>query len=191
MAVSRQLILDEGTKLFSRLGYRSTSMRDIGSACGLLAGSLYAHVQSKEQILFEITDAGTDEFLGHVRPLLDAEGTCSARLRTLVTAHIELIAKDVPRAQVVFHQWKHLTEPNRSYIKAKRQTYQNYFRAVIEDGVAQGEFRASLDAHVAVLTILGALNWLPEWYHPEGPLSADHLAEKVTDMILHGVEPVV
>ena len=59
---ARAAIFSSATRLFGEQGYPGTSMRDIARAVGLLPGSLYAHIQSKEAVLLEIIEGGVDRF---------------------------------------------------------------------------------------------------------------------------------
>jgi len=59
-------------------------------------------------------------------------------------------------------------------------------RAVIEDGIAVGAFRA-IDSALAATFILTALNGIATWYRPDGRLSADRIADHYVDLALRSL----
>jgi hypothetical protein len=88
---------------------------------------------------------------------------------------------------VVFHQWRFLGPDNLPEAIDRRRHYEQLFVKTLEDGVAAGRFRSNLNLRIAVLTILGALNWTPEWFSPDGRLSAAEVGELMADALLGGI----
>jgi TetR/AcrR family transcriptional regulator, cholesterol catabolism regulator len=183
----REAILDAAMHLFGKQGYSGTSMREIAGAVGVLPGSLYAHIASKEALLAEIVEDGIDWFLAAVRPHVQAASGPADRLRAMVIAHVAVVADNPERSLVVFHQWRFLGDANRKAAIGKRRAYEQAFIGVIEAGMKAGAFRRDLNLRIAVLTILGALNWSPEWLSPSGKLSAAEVGGLIADTLLSGV----
>jgi AcrR family transcriptional regulator len=183
----RSSILDVAVRLFGQHGYTGTSMRDIAKSVGVLPGSLYAHIDSKETLLVEIVDAGITSFLEAVEPAVASSGPADERLRAAIRAHVEVVAQNPERSLVVFHQWRFLSEPNLAAAVDKRRRYEQAFITIVGDGVKAGMFGAGLNVRIAVLTILGALNWTPEWYSPDGPASPSQLGDRIADTLLQGL----
>jgi AcrR family transcriptional regulator len=105
----REQILEQAARLFSRRGYHATSMRDIGEATGMLAGSLYAHIASKEELLYEIVMQAAEQFLGGLETVRSSDLGPEEKLRRAIRAHIEVVAGNVDEARVFHHEWKALT----------------------------------------------------------------------------------
>lgn len=183
----REAIVDAAVRLFGSRSYTGTSMRDIAGAVGVLPGSLYAHIDSKEALLAGIVADGIGRFLDAVRPHQQSDATASARLRAMIVAHVGVVADNPERSLVVFHQWRFLGTGNAQAAIAKRRDYEQAFVAVLGDGIANGEFRPGLNPRIAVLTILGALNWTPEWLSPGGRLSPEEVGGLIADTLLTGV----
>jgi TetR/AcrR family transcriptional regulator, cholesterol catabolism regulator len=179
--------MDAAMHLFGKQGYTGTSMRDIAGAVGVLPGSLYAHIASKEALLVEIVEDGINRFLSAVRPHAASDATPTDRLRAMVIAHVAVVAENPERSLVVFHQWRFLGDGNIQAAIGKRRDYEQAFIGVIEDGIQSGAFRSNLNRRIAVLTILGALNWTPEWLSPEGSLSPEEVGGMIADTLLTGV----
>ena len=183
----REGIMDAAMRLFGKQGYSGTSMRDIASAVGVLPGSLYAHIVSKETLLVDIVADGIGRFLLAVQPHAASDASPADKMRAMIVAHVEVVADNPERSLVVFHQWRFLGEGNIQAAIAKRREYEQAFIAVIEEGITSGVFRADLNLRIAVLTILGALNWSPEWLSPEGKLSPGDVGGLIADTLLTGV----
>ena len=187
VAGPRDAILDAAIRLFGKQGYSGTSMRDIATAVGVLPGSLYAHIASKEALLADIVEDGVNRFLAAVRPYAESNATPTDKLRAMMIAHVAVVADNPERSLVVFHQWRFLGDGNIHAAIGKRRDYEHAFISVIDDGMKAGAFRADLNGRIVVLAILGALNWTPEWLSPEGKLSPDGVGGLIADTLLMGV----
>jgi AcrR family transcriptional regulator len=184
---SRDAIFAATIELFSERGYSSTSMRDIANAVGLLPGSLYVHISSKEELLADIVESGIDRFMVACQRAIESEETASAQFRALIHAHMALIAEDAEHVRVALHQWKYLTGERRAEIMDRRREYEDLFRKLIADGIAQGNFSDELNPRIAVLTVIGTLNWTSEWFRADGPESPDQVADEIADVLLSGL----
>jgi AcrR family transcriptional regulator len=185
----REAIVDVAVRLFGERGYNATTMRDIAKAVGILPGSLYAHIDSKETLLIEIVEKGIERFLAIDRLLAASEESPEARMRIAIREHIKVVAENPERTLVVFHQWRFLSGPNRLRAIAMRRRYAKAFMKIVNEGIANGDFNSKLDARLAVFGILGALNWTPEWYSPSGPASAEEIGQKMADSLINGLRP--
>ena len=174
--------------LFGKQGYTGTSMRDIANAVGVLPGSLYAHIESKEALLVDIVADGIGRFISAVEPFAAATGSPSDRLRAMIVAHVEIVADNPERSLVVFHQWRFLGSENVPAAIERRRSYEKTFAGVVEEGVAAGVFKRGMNLRIAVLTILGALNWTPEWFSPDGRLAAKDVGELMAGTLLGGIQ---
>lgn len=183
----REAILEAATHLFSQTGFAGTTMRDIAKAVGVLPGSLYAHIDGKETLLFEIVELGIGRFLAIGDPLMESTEPAEIRLRQAIKAHVNVVAESPERTLVVFHQWRYLTGANLEAAIEKRRRYENAFTTIMQDGVDSGAFSPDLHVKIAVLTVLGALNWTPEWYRPDGAIDADRIGDMLADTLLMGL----
>jgi AcrR family transcriptional regulator len=186
---ARRREIDEvASELFHMNGYAATSVRDIARALDIQGASLYAHVASKEDVLFSIVDraAGAFERAADAAEAEAADGDPVERLAALVEAHVDIVTSDPERASVFVTEWRHLSAERRAAISARRDAYERRFREVIDEGSALGAFRAS-DSALAATFILTALNGIPTWYRPDGRLSADRIADHYVDLALRAL----
>ena len=112
-----------------------------------------------------------------------------AKLRTLVRAHVLVVADNLAESTIFLHEWKFLGEARRHSIAERRRRYEQLFRHVIEQGIASGDFTPT-DPKMATLLVLSAVNWLPQWYNPSGPLSPEEIADSFCDLVLAGIKDV-
>jgi|SRR5947209_14195975 len=162
-------------------------MRDIGDAVGLLAGSLYSHISSKEAVLLQIVETGLDRYLGALLPIVESDEPADVRLRAAVKAHVDLVANHAEESLVALHQWKFLSGENRARIEAKRHAGSDAFANILADGIESGVFKPVPNRDIAIAGMLGTLNWVPEWYSPEGPATPEEIGDQLADLLLGGL----
>ncbi|GGM93279.1 TetR family transcriptional regulator [Thermus composti] len=180
----RDQILHMAGELFSQKGYHATSMRELARHLNLQGGSLYAHIRSKEELLLEVVRQAAERFQKVLEELPPEDPV--ARMRALVKGHLRVIAQELPRATVFFHEWKHLSPPLLEEAKALRRRYEEGVQEVIREGVEEGVFRVE-NVRLATLFVLSALNWTYQWYRPDGPLSLEELSEAYAGLLLRAL----
>src|SRR3954449_13323208 len=100
----KEQIVQTAGSMFSRQGYHATTMRDIARELNMQGGSLYAHIDSKEDVLWEIVQRAAAEFLTTVRPLAAQPLPAGDRLRAMLRAHVAVVARNLDNATVFFHE---------------------------------------------------------------------------------------
>lgn len=174
-------------RLFSERGYHGTSMQHLGDALGLLRGSLYAHIGSKEELLFDVADEGAERFLARGEEAVASNAPAAERLRLLLIGHVETAANHLDAATVFLNEWRYLSDDLRAVIQEKRDRYEAMVAEIVSDGIAHGEFRADVDARLGILLVLSAANWTYEWYRPGGRLTPAEVGERFAALIVDGL----
>jgi AcrR family transcriptional regulator len=184
----RREIDEVASELFHANGYAATTVRDIARALDIQGASLYAHVASKEDVLWSIVDGAATEFERAADGATTdaADGDPVDRLAALVEAHIEVVTADPGRASVFVTEWRHLSTNRRDAIAIRRDAYEHRFRDIIRDGIAVGAFRPT-DPAIAAAFVLTALNGVATWYRPDGRLSADRIADHYVELVLRSL----
>ena len=178
-ATRKEQILQTAGSMFSRLGYHGTTMRDIARELNIQGGSLYAHIESKEDVLWAIVERAATRFeeaADRADQELSPAAGAADRIAALVRAHVAVVTSESELASVFANEWRHLTGGRRQQVLARRDAYERRLRSLIEDGMASGEILPT-DAAVAAAFILTALNGLATWYDPAGRLAPDRLAD--------------
>ena len=184
-------ILDVSVKLFGDKGYRGTSMRDIAEQVGVLPGSLYAHINSKEDILAGIVQEGIEGFLKIKETIESLDADPEEKLREAIKLHLKLVVSDRERTLVTIHQWRFLTEPNRSRAEELRRDYAQMFIDILDEGargnVSNKTLNKKFNTKIQAFMILGALNWTTEWYSSDGPDSPEEIGENLAEIVINGM----
>jgi AcrR family transcriptional regulator len=167
-------------------------VRDIARAVDIQGASLYAHVTSKQDVLWSIVESTASRFeaAADAIEVADPGGATFGRgvyLIALVRAHVGVVTDDIERASVFVHEWRALQGSRREEIAKRRDAYEARFRTVIEDGVRSGAFHA-VDPVATTAFVLTALNGLVGWYKPDGRLSARAIADTFADLALRAVQ---
>ncbi|MBT9258377.1 MAG: TetR/AcrR family transcriptional regulator [Clostridiales bacterium] len=172
-------------ELFRTKGYHGTSIQDLAEALGIQRGSLYAHIERKEELLYGITLEAAQAFLSALEPLQEASGSPLEKLERAFVAHARVVADHLPAASVFFHEWQHLHGEAREEILSLRHRYEELWRRLVKDAFPRA------DERLAVRWILGGLNWMYQWYRPEGALSPEDLARRFYRYATEGIGGMV
>ena len=188
----RQAIEDAASSLFRERGYSGTSVRDIARAVDIQGASLYAHVTSKQDVLWSIVDRTASRFESAADAIEAADPGAASfgrgpYLTALVRAHVGVLTEDIERAGVFVHEWRALQGDRRAEIARRRDAYEARFRLVIAEGIRTGSFQVP-DPAVVSAYILTALNGLVSWYRPDGRLSPRMIADVYADLSLRAVQ---
>ncbi len=185
---SRQEILRTAARLFQQRGYDATSMNDVAAALKLSKGGLYHHFQSKDEILFEIMDHAMDitqeRVLKPVRGIADPE----ERLRSLIRLHIEVVLSPRDREiTVMLHENHPLPPALRKRINARKKEYIHFVEELMTDVQRSRRAKGAVTPRAAAFALLGMINWIYQWYKPEGNLQAQNLVPQFTELVLGGI----
>jgi TetR/AcrR family transcriptional regulator, cholesterol catabolism regulator len=193
---SRQEILRTAARLFQQRGYDATSMNDVAAALKLSKGGLYHHFQSKDEILFEIMNHAMEitqeRVLAPVRSIADPQ----ERLRALIRLHMEVVLSPRDREiTVMLHENHPLTPALRKRINQRKKEYVHFVESLIADVQANaqanaqraGAAKATVSPRAAAFALLGMINWIYQWYKPEGELQANHLIPQFTELLFWGI----
>jgi len=183
----RQLILEEAAKLFRQKGFGGTSMRDLAGEVGIEAASMYNHIKSKDEILELICFRVSSTYISQLADIEATNASYVEKIKALIRLHIRLMIEDGAAVSVGNHDWKYLREPALTDFKQARKEYEKGFAALIEKGIAAGEFQP-VNVSVALFTILSAVRWVELWYRPGRELSAEELEANIITMLLTGLE---
>ncbi len=185
----RQRILDAALGLFADKGYGSTSVREVVEAAGVTKPTLYYYFDGKEALFREVISSKLSESDSLVAEGLAAEGSVVDKLRLVFHTMVERAQQDPDVLRLMFtcSLPGAKGQPEVDVIGRHIQKMEP-LEALIASGVAAGEFRADVDPHVAVFSLLGAIN-----LHIVGVLlgmdvDADSV-DRILDTWLYGVAP--
>ena len=184
----KEKMIDVALDLFSRKGYLKTSMSEIAKGMGFTKGGLYSQVEKKEDILFFIHNEMIEAFMDSYKRNVESETDKKEKLRKWIVAHVELMRDYLPHIKVFFNELDNITETDRfAEIVKRRDHVFSLLHNIIEDGIETKRFRDDINPHLLTLLLMGMLNWLYQWYRPDGQVSAEEIAGDVQKIVFEGV----
>jgi AcrR family transcriptional regulator len=180
-------ILDAGAQVFREKGYESSSIQDITDRVGIFKASFYYYIDSKEDLLYEILHGVHQEALDAIEQAVAAETATLDRIRAFVVALFTFHAENLVRIGVFFSDFRSLSAERHDAIVRERDRYDGLLRSLIREGQAESVICPDIDPKVTTLAILGMVNWIYQWYRPEGDWSARALGEAYADIAIGGI----
>jgi TetR/AcrR family transcriptional regulator, cholesterol catabolism regulator len=184
MSARRAELTRQAARLFAERGYHGTSIGDLAEALGVQKGSLYAHIRSKQDLLYDTMREGATAF----HAALDAipeELPAPEKIRLALRGHLRVVSQQLDVATVFVREWRYLEGERRDEILAERRRYEERFRGLFREGRELGGLRTDLDDAAAALLALSALNWAYTWLTPGR--DTDELADRFHALLLDGV----
>ncbi|MGW1062763.1 TetR/AcrR family transcriptional regulator [Micromonospora sp. NBC_01412] len=184
----REAILDSAASLFAQKGVAATTVRQIADEVGILSGSLYHHFDSKEAMVDEIISSYLEDLRTRYENVLKRETNPRDKLHDLVAASLEVVEAHPHATEIYQNNVNYLLQLDRfSYLKSAGKQVQNSWLQVIEEGIAEGAFRADLDPKILYRLIRDAV-WLSvRWFKPSKDYPIASLAEDCTSLFLDGL----
>src|SRR6266571_7602184 len=184
MSTRKSELTRQAARLFAEKGYHGTSIGDLAEAMGVQKGSLYAHIDSKADLLWEVARDGAAAFHAGLDAVPD-ELPASEKIRLALRAHLRVVAEQLEVATVFIREWRYLEGERREAFVAERRRYEERFRALFREGRELGELRTDLDDATAALLALSAANWAYTWMRPETDIET--LADSFYGLLLDGI----
>jgi TetR/AcrR family transcriptional regulator, cholesterol catabolism regulator len=183
----RREIIRKAADIFYQKGYAQTSTKDIAEAVGILKGSLYAHISSKEDILYAIIQDVHSIFESSMSASRASDAGPLDRLRIFLNGHMQVALSELKFHQIYTRDWRSLSEDRYLSIRAKRDEYERYLAGLLEKAQKAGLVRADADCRLLAMSILAALNSVHFWYRADGEFSAATVADAYCSMVLEGI----
>jgi len=184
MSARRRELTREAARLFAEKGYHGAALSEIADALGVKAPSLYAHVASKQDLLYAIMREGAEAFHDALDEVPEGMPVVE-RIRLALRAHLRVVAEQLDLATVFVREWRHLEGERRDEILRERRRYEQRFRDLFREGRELGELRTDLDDGTAALLTLSAANWAYTWLTPGR--DTDELADRFYALLVDGM----
>jgi AcrR family transcriptional regulator len=182
-------VVAAAARVFADRGYRATSMNEIAEAVGLSKAGLYHHVRSKEELLVQLYEEGLAEQLAAERAIV-AEGLGPEQtLRRLLEARVVHACHNLQLQKIQSEEEAELPAELMGTVQRHRRQRARLLVDVVTEGIARGEFHPSVSPRIAVITMLGAVNFVYKWYDPAGGRPAEQLAAEIAEYLVSGLRP--
>jgi TetR/AcrR family transcriptional regulator, cholesterol catabolism regulator len=183
--IKKNDILENAAKMFSKKGFEKAALEDIAHELKMTKGSLYYYIKSKEDMLFQCIMRAlkmTHDMMDEVEKLdLPPE----LRLQQVIVGHTKVLTTDFV-VGVLRQQELLLPKHMRDAVIHERDRFEQRFFAIVKEGIQKGIFQKE-DYKMKGYAILGALNWIPRWYSPDGKLSPEEIGGIMAKYLIRGL----
>ena len=182
---ARVEILKSAAAAFRRLGYHGATVEQIAAALHMKKGNLYYYFHNKEEILFACHQYSLDRLLSILDEVEHSTLSAEQKLRQLIVAFVHTILDEL-HGTALFLDLEALSPAHLKTVIVRRDRFDHGMRQVIEEGLRSRQWGGT-NAKLVSFAILGAVNWIPRWYDPDGPSSSQELADLFADYLLAGL----
>jgi len=184
-ALKREAVLRAAADLFNEKGFHSTSIDDVAQQLHVTKPTIYHYVENKDDILYQCIRLGIEATRKAVGEAARGDGPARERLRAAMRAHARIAARDFGMCVIRVGE-NSLTSERRNRIRRLRRDVDHVYRSLIREGIDEGSL-APCDPKIASFTIAAAIAWISRWYHADGPLSVDDIADQCVDLLMNGL----
>ena len=182
---TRVEILKSAAAAFRRLGYHGATVEEIAAALHMKKGNLYYYFRNKEEILFACHQYSLDRLLAILDEIERSPITPEQKLRRLIRSFVHTILDEL-HGTALGLDLEALSPAHLRTVIARRDRFDKGMREVLKEGIRSGTF-VYADAKLLSFAILGAVNWIPRWYSPNGPSTSEEIAERFADYLIAGL----
>ncbi|HTP36697.1 MAG TPA: TetR/AcrR family transcriptional regulator [Candidatus Acidoferrales bacterium] len=184
-ATKREAVLTTAAQLFIEKSYGRASMNDVAERLKITKPALYHYFQNKEQILLECYRLGSALIEETLNEIASHGGTGVEKVSAFIYSYANVMTINFGRCVMRLDEGD-LSEDARIEVRKYKRKIDRRLRSFIQDGIDDGSITAC-DAKLAAFSIAGALNWICQWYEPEGPLSPEEIASQFARTLTQGI----
>ena len=181
-----EFILRSAARIFAEKSYHSTSMRDISRATNVSLAGLYHYCKSKEELLFLIQDNCFGRVLERLEQRLQDVEDPIAKLGIFIENHLSFFAANMAEMKVLSHEAESLRGDLYTHVSTRKDNYTKLARKILREVQETGNSKEPIDLTVATYALFGMMNWIYNWYDPQGKLKVSDLADNVMKLFLNG-----
>ncbi len=173
-------------RMFAYRGYHSTSMREIARELGMNQSSLYHYFKSKEDILFKLMNDAIDDVLVTLKEICAAELTAEEKIKKVLGFYTRYYAGDQERLTLLVNEMNSLNKDYRLILVEKQRQYVLLISSILNELADQDRMK-EIHPAVATFAFFGMVHYTIKWYHKNGPVSLDDLADAFVEIFTKGI----
>jgi TetR/AcrR family transcriptional regulator len=183
--IKRASIVRVAAQCFNRAGFHGTSMDDIAERLGVTKAAMYRYVSNKHELLFASFNLAMDASFASL-DRADAQGkTGLEKLRIAMSGYLADLIGVLGHPVVLLEENALLPAQSRAIIRRRDEAEKRY-RGLIEEGIRDGSV-TPCNPKLAVFALMGAMNWVPKWYRPDGEWTAEEIVDSLVELVTRGV----
>ena len=182
---SLESLLAVAVEVFNERGYEATSMDELAVRLGVTKSAIYHHVPRKDELLRLALDRALDGLFAVTRADGATSGPAIARLEHVVRGSVRVLAEELPFVTLLLRV-RGNSDVERAALQRRREL-DRIVSDLVRAAEREGSVRTDVDPTVISRLLFGTVNSLAEWYRPDGPLSADALADALVSTTFGGL----
>jgi len=175
-------------RLFCEKGFHATTMSEIARSVGIQKASLYHYVSGKDDLLLRTSQQGILTLNRAVAEIVESDLPADEKLRRAFTAHIRVLCQNMDTMTVFLRERRALPTARRGAVLEEGKRYEQMIQQILRDGITSGRFRP-VDVTMTSYAMLGAVNWLYQWFRADGRLSPEEIAGIFVGFFSRGLMP--
>lgn len=183
-ARKKEEIIQAAVSVFMEKGYTGTTMEDVAAELLMTKGSVYYYFKDKQELLYQSQKMLLEKSIANIEAIKRAQDLpVIERLRKSMIVHIEYLISERSGFETMVDPERYFSETQVEKIIKLRNNYERNFDQLITEGIERNIFE-SLDIKIVRNIILGAMNWVIQWYSPKGEKDERDIAELISDYLL-------
>ena len=179
-------VLHSAANIFFAKGFHATSIEDVARDVGMLKGSLYYYIKSKEDLLFRLLMAGIEDGDAFIARQIDTSGDPVEQLEQAIRAQIDYIVQNRVPFGLFLHEFDSLSGKRQHKLISVMSRYNSRFVELVKRGQEQGKLVHG-EPWIIVNGILGMCNWLYRWYDPDHEIDSARIKDIFVRIIFEGI----
>jgi len=176
----RLRLVSTAAEIFSKRGFRATSMKEIAAAVGMSKPTIYHYFTSKEELLVRIYSDVLDESLDAARDTVAAAPTPLDAIRDLIASRVAYTCRNQALLKVCFEEEHELPAELAEQVLERRRAFEDFFGDALAAHLeAHPKVSLGMPPKIYVNMCLGAVNWCYKWYRPTGPSTPEELGRQI------------
>lgn len=186
----RVRVLATAADIFSRRGFRATSMNEIAASVGLSKPTLYHYFRSKEELLVRLYTDVLDESLAMALEVVDSEPTPLEAVRELIRSRVVYTCRRQALLKVCFEEEHEIPADLAEQLLRRRRAFEDLFSAALDAHLrAHPSIELGMPPKVWVNMCLGAANWTYKWFRESGTCTPEQLGDRIATSLTAGITP--
>jgi AcrR family transcriptional regulator len=181
----REAVLKTAAQLFLEKSYGRTSLNDVADRLNITKPALYHYFRNKEEILLECYRLGTTLIGETLDNIASHCGTGLEKVEAFIYSYANVMTINFGRCVMRLDDGD-LSSAALAEVRNYKRKIDRRLRSFIQEGI-EDESIAPCDPKIAAFAIAGAVNWICQWYEPEGPLSAEEISSQFARTLTQGL----
>jgi AcrR family transcriptional regulator len=181
-------VVDAAARVFHERGYADSSVQDVADELGILKGSLYYYIRTKEDLLYWLLEEVHEEVEKILEDVAAIEDLGALeRLGEYIRRQTLHNAANLIKISVYYHDAEQLSGERRADIARRRRVHERFVIGQIAAAQEQGEVPADADPRLLANFVFANVIWIYRWYRTGGRLRREQLAEHTVRYVLAGL----